>query len=242
MQIRLERVDSHIEIVVADTGIGIRREFIPRIFDRFSQADSTATRKLGGLGLGLAIVRHIVELHGGTVEAFSAGEGQGSTFRVLLPVMIVHAKPPENGRQHPTTARTEPLGRLGDLHDVRIVAVDDEEDSLTLLKTVLESAGADVTAVTSPQQALATIREIRPDVAILDLGMPEIDGYELIRRIRSSPDDAVRETPAAALTAFARAEDRTRALQCGFEMHLSKPVDPAELVASVATLVRRRKA
>ena len=241
VQVRLERVNSHIEIVVADTGIGIRREFLPRIFDRFSQAESATTRKQGGLGLGLAIVRHIVELHGGTVEAVSAGENQGTTFRVRLPLMIVHAKHGESGRQHPTTERMAPLHQLGDLKDVRVFAVDDEEDSLALLKTVLEAAGAQVTAVSSPQIALGEIGRVHPDVVLLDLGMPEIDGFELIRRIRESSDEKVRRTPAAALTAFARAEDRTKALQSGFEMHLSKPIDPAELVASIATLVRRSK-
>jgi PAS domain S-box-containing protein len=242
VQILLERVNSHVEIVVADTGVGIRREFLPCIFDRFSQAESSTTRKLGGLGLGLAIVRHIVELHGGTVDAFSAGENQGTTVRVRLPLMVVHTQPAEDGRQPPTSERLEPLHELGDLQGVRVFAVDDEEDSLVLLKTVLEAAGARVTAVASPQRALGEIGDANPDVVLLDLGMPEIDGFELIRRIRASSDEGVRRTPAAALTAFARSEDRTKALQSGFEMHLTKPIDPAELVASVATLVRRGRA
>ena len=242
VQLRVERVNSHLEIAVADTGIGIRREFLPRIFDRFSQAESATTRTSGGLGLGLAIVRHIVELHGGTVEAFSAGENQGATFCVRLPLMIVHAQSPgEGGRQHPTTERLEPLEPLDGLSGVRVFAVDDEEDSLVLLRTVLEAAGASVEGSSSPQNAVDAITRAHPDVVLLDLGMPEIDGFELIRRLRNSTDQQVRQTPAAALTAFARAEDRTKALQSGFEMHLSKPIDPAELVASVVTLARRSR-
>jgi PAS domain S-box-containing protein len=239
IQVRLERVNSHVEIAVADTGIGIRREFLPRIFDRFSQADSATTRKLGGLGLGLAIVRHLVELHGGTVEALSAGEHQGATFRVRLPLMIVHPQPADGGREHPTTDRLEPLHALRGLSGVRVFAVDDEEDSLTMLTTVLEAAGATVEGSSSPATVVDAIARAHPDVVLLDLGMPEIDGFELIRRIRSSSDEQVRQIPAAALTAFARAEDRTKALQSGFEMHLAKPIDPAELVASVVTLSRR---
>jgi CheY-like chemotaxis protein len=241
IQVRVERVNSHTEIVVADTGVGIRREFLPRIFDRFTQAESSTTRKLGGLGLGLAIVRHLVELHGGTVEAFSAGEDQGATFRVKLPLMIVHAQPVESSRQHPTVERLEPLSALSGLTGVRVFAVDDEEDSLLLMKTVLEAAGASVEGVSSPQEAVDAISQVHPDVVLLDLGMPDIDGFELIRRIRASSDEGVRRVPAAALTAFARAEDRTKALQSGFEMHLAKPIDPAELVASVVTLARRSR-
>jgi CheY-like chemotaxis protein len=175
------------------------------------------------------------------VEAFSAGENQGTTFRVQLPTMILPAKPETTARQHRATERIQPLQLLADLHNVRVLAVDDEQDALALLTTVLETAGAHVTAVGSPHGAVERISESRPDVVLLDLGMPEIDGFELMKRIRSSTDDAVRRVPAAALTAFARAEDRTKALQCGFEMHLAKPIDPAELVASVAMLARRSK-
>jgi signal transduction histidine kinase len=237
----LERVNSHVEIVVSDTGIGIRPDFLPYVFERFRQAEAGTTRKTGGLGLGLAIVRHIVEMHGGTVHAASAGEGAGATFRVRLPVMIVHPEGLDPAREHPRTERMEPLPGFADLRGIRVLAIDDEEDALTLLRVVLESAGAEVTTLVSPLLALDRIEAVRPHVLVLDLGMPEMDGFELIARIRASANPDVKDVPAAALTAFARSEDRTKALRSGFEMHLSKPVDPAELVASVATLVRRAR-
>jgi signal transduction histidine kinase/CheY-like chemotaxis protein len=241
IQVRVERVDSHIEIVVSDTGAGIRPDFLPFVFERFRQAESGITRKTGGLGLGLAIVRHIVEMHGGTVHADSAGEGQGATFRVRLPMMIVH--PPSDGSrpEHPRAQRRAALGALSDLSGIRVLAIDDEEDALTLLRVVLEMAGAEVTTFGSPVAALERIAAVKPQVMIVDLGMPQMDGFEFICRVRASTDPAVRDVPAAALTAFARSEDRTKALRCGFEMHLAKPVDPAELVASVETLARRTR-
>jgi PAS domain S-box-containing protein len=239
VQVRLERVDSHIEFVVSDTGIGIRRDFLPHVFERFRQADAGTTRKTGGLGLGLSIVRHIVEMHGGSVNATSDGEGQGSTFRVRLPLMIVHEHGIRETREHPRTDKRGPLTKLGNLGGVRVVAIDDEEDALGLLRAVLETAGAEVTTVASATEGLERLSELRPDVLVVDLGMPEMDGFEFITRLRNSDDAAIRDLPAAALTAFARADDRTRALESGFEMHLAKPVDPGELVASVATLVRR---
>jgi PAS domain S-box-containing protein len=238
VQVRLELVNSHVEIVVSDTGVGIRPDFLPYVFERFRQAEAGTTRKTGGLGLGLAIVRHIVEMHGGTVEASSAGEGKGATFRVRLPLMIVHPQTVEVRREHPRSERVTPLASLGDLQGVRVVAVDDEEDALILLRAVLETAGGVVTTFSSPVQALARLADVRPQVLVIDLGMAEMDGFELIRRIRAS-ESGIRDIPAAALTAFARSEDRTKALRSGFEMHLAKPVDPAELVASVATLARR---
>jgi PAS domain S-box-containing protein len=239
VQVRLERVNSHVEIVVSDTGIGIPQDFLPHVFERFRQADSGSTRKAGGLGLGLAIVRHIVEMHGGTVDASSPGEGQGATFRVRLPLMIVHPAPLETRREHPRSERRPALTALGDLHGIHVLAIDDEEDALTLLRVVLETAGAEVTTFRSPLAALERLEEVKPHVLVVDLGMPEMDGFELITRVRQSTNAAVRKIPAAALTAFARSEDRTKALRSGFEMHLAKPVDPGELVASVATLARR---
>jgi PAS domain S-box-containing protein len=239
VQVRLERVNSHVEIVVSDTGIGIRPDFLPFVFERFRQEEGGTTRKTGGLGLGLAIVRHIVEMHGGTVEASSAGEGQGATFRVRLPLMIMHPVAAETKREHPRTERREALTGLADLRGIHVVAIDDEADALALLRVVLETAGAEVTTFSSPLTALEQIADVKPHVLVVDLGMPEMDGFELIRRIRQSTDPAVRILPAAALTAFARSEDRTKALRSGFEMHLAKPVDPGELVASVATLARR---
>jgi PAS domain S-box-containing protein len=238
VQVRLESVNSHVEISVSDTGIGIRPDFLPYVFERFRQGESGTTRKSGGLGLGLAIVRHIVEMHGGTVEASSAGEGQGATFRVRLPLMIVAPEAKQTRREHPRTEWPQALTTLGDLRGIHVMAIDDEEDALTLLRVVLETAGAQVTTVASSTAALQRIEEVQPNVLVIDLGMPEMDGFELIRRIRSA-GPAIRDLPAAALTAFARSEDRTKALRSGFEMHLSKPVDPGELVASVATLARR---
>jgi CheY-like chemotaxis protein len=181
-------------------------------------------------------------MHGGTVDASSEGEGKGATFHVRLPLMIVHPDALNPRREHPQTERREALTGLGNLTGIHVLAIDDEEDALTLLRVVLEAAGAEVTAFASPLIALERISEVRPHVLVVDLGMPAIDGFELIRRIRNSTDPRVRSVPAAALTAFARSEDRTKALQSGFEMHLSKPVDPGELVASVATLARRVRA
>ena len=241
VQLRVERINSHVEIVVSDTGAGITADFIPHVFERFRQADAGLTRTTGGLGLGLAIVRHIVEMHGGSVEAASAGEGQGATFTVRLPLMIVRPGRVETPREHPRTERTLSRVELADLRGVRVLAVDDEEDALSVLREALEAAGAEVTTLGSPVHAIERIGQVRPDVIVLDLGMPEVDGFELITNIRQSTDPAVRDVPAAALTAFARSEDRIRALRSGFEMHLAKPVDPGELVAAVATLAKRAR-
>jgi PAS domain S-box-containing protein len=241
VQVRVERVNSHVEIVVSDTGIGIPLDFLPYVFERFRQAEAGTTRKTGGLGLGLAIVRHIVEMHGGTVQASSDGEGAGATFRVRLPLMIIHPQGLDARREHPRSERTAAPVELGDLNGARIVGIDDDADALTLLRVVLEAAGADVTTVSAPRDAIERIEDVKPHVIVVDLGMPDIDGFELIRRIRASPHAHVRDVPAIALTAFARSDDRTRVLRSGFEMHLAKPVDPAELVASIATLVRRTR-
>jgi PAS domain S-box-containing protein len=241
VQVRVERVNSHVEIIVSDTGIGIRPDFLPYVFERFRQADAGTTRKSGGLGLGLAIVRHIVEMHGGSVEASSAGEGQGATFTVKMPLMIVYPQRAGVPREHPRTERRAPVLELADLSGVHVLAIDDEEDALVLMREILEAAGATVTTLGTPVGAIERIEAAGPDVLVVDLGMPEIDGFDLIARIRSSPNPAVRDVPAAALTAFARAEDRTKVLRSGFEMHLAKPVDPGELVASIATLARRAR-
>jgi PAS domain S-box-containing protein len=240
VQIQLARVNSHIEIVVSDTGIGIAPEFLPHVFDRFRQADSRFTRQHGGLGLGLAICRHLIELHGGLIHATSDGEGLGSTFRVELPTMIVHAdRVLEAPREHPRTDRSTIDRTPGRLNGIHVLAVDDESDALTLLREILQQAGAHVTTSSSAAEVLDAIQMAVPDVLITDIGMPEIDGFELIRRIRQSPDRAIRHIPAAALTAYARSEDRTRTLRSGFQMHLSKPIDPSELVAAVEALVGR---
>ena len=242
VQVRLERVNSHIELIVSDTGVGIKPEFLPYVFERFRQADSVTSRRTGGLGLGLAIVRHIIEMHGGTADAASAGEGHGATFTIRLPLMIVQPERVSSRREHPRTERLLPLTALEDLAGVCVVAIDDEADALSLLRVVLETAGATVATFASPVEALSRLPALNAHALVVDLGMPDMNGFEFIRRVRSSSDPAVRQLPAAALTAFARSEDRTKALRSGFEMHLSKPVDPGELVASVLTLVRRTQA
>ena len=239
VQARVERVNSHIDIVVSDTGVGIAPEFLPFVFERFRQADAGTTRKTGGLGLGLSIVRHIVEMHGGSVQVVSEGEGKGATFRVRLPLMIVHGAGIRETREHPRTEKQTPLTGLGNLSGIRVMAIDDENDALSLLRIVLETAGAEVFTLASAREGLDRLASVDPDALVVDLGMPEMDGFEFIARVRASDDPHVRDIPAAALTAFARADDRTKALRSGFEMHMTKPVDPGELVASVATLVRR---
>ncbi len=241
VQVRLERINSHVELIVSDTGAGIKPEFLPYVFERFRQGDAGTTRKTGGLGLGLSIVRHIIEMHGGTVEAMSQGENRGATFCVRLPLMIVQPEEFTEPREHPRTERPARLTGLGNLTGVRVLAIDDDEDALSLLRVVLETAGADVTTLSSAAAGLERIETIRPDAVIVDLGMPGMDGFEFITRLRAGSDPQIRDVPAAALTAFARSDDRTKALRSGFEMHLAKPVDPAELVASVTTLVRRSR-
>jgi PAS domain S-box-containing protein len=239
VQVRLERVNSHVEIVVSDTGAGIPPDFLPHIFERFRQADSGTTREHGGIGLGLAIVRHLVELHGGTIHAASGGHEKGSTFRVRLPIMIVHHEERLERRVHPTTNLARRETQLPDLGGLSVLAVDDDADARSLVSETLQSRGARVVAVESAQDALDTLQRARPDIVIADIGMAHSDGFDLIKRIRQSSDPAVREVPAAALTAYARAEDRMKVLQSGFQMHLAKPVDPAELIVAVASLAKR---
>ena len=239
VQLRLQRVNSHVEVSVSDTGIGIREDFLPHLFERFRQGDSTTTRIHGGLGLGLAIARRIVELHGGRIAAVSPGEGKGATFRVELPVMIVHAEVDSSPRVHPHSEARVSAAEFPTLPDICVLVVDDDPDALGLVREILESAGARVRTATSARSALESIEESVPDVMVSDLGMPGMDGYELIQRIRQAEGPA-RELPTAALTAYARSEDRAKALRLGFEMHLSKPIDPSELIAAVASLARRR--
>jgi len=240
VQVLLQRVNSSVEIAVSDTGIGIRPDFLPHIFERFRQADSGSARTTGGLGLGLAIARHLVEAHGGTIQAASPGVGAGATFRVRLPLMIVHQAPLER-RVHPRTQAAPPATDLPDLSTVRVLVVDDEPDATALVREILEAVGADVATADSALAALGHITVYRPDVLIADLGMPVMDGFELISRIRALPERALSEIPAAALTAYARSEDRIKALDRGFQLHLAKPVDPTELVVAIASLVRRAR-
>ena len=241
VQVRLERVNSHVEIIVSDTGQGIAPEFLPHVFDRFRQADQRTTRQHGGMGLGLAIVKNLVEMHGGSVNAASPGKGEGATFTVQLPVVPVYQVDPEGGRVHPAARDLMPLRESGDrLDGLTILIVDDEPDTRELLKTGLENCGALVTVASSSAEALEAIQTELPDVLISDIGMPGEDGYDLIRRLRSLPPERGGKIPAIALTAYARVEDRMKALRSGYQMHVPKPVELAELVAVAASLVNRR--
>ena len=234
VQVLLQRVNSHIELSVTDTGIGIPASFLPQVFDRFSQRDSSTTRSHGGLGLGLAICKQLIELHGGSIRVASAGEGHGSTFSVELPVSLMQAG---DAREHPSVetevADSLALPRLDGVH---VFAIDDEPDARELLTRVLEGQGAVVTVFSCAQDVLTALESTRPSVIVSDVGMPGTDGYQLIRGLRASESRDSR-IPALALTAFARAEDRKRSLQAGFQAHLAKPFDVAELVLLVAALV-----
>jgi PAS domain S-box-containing protein len=242
VEVRTQREGSHVLLTVQDTGKGIPQDFLPYAFERFRQADSTSTRVHGGLGLGLAIVRHLVELHGGTVSVASEGEGCGATFSVRLPLRAVATV--TTGDEGPPGARQErerrQLGREDPLRGLRVMVVDDEPDARELLVALLEHHGAVVRAAASVDEALPLLERERPDVLVSDIGMPGADGYELIRRVRACDAAAGGVTPAAALTGFARPEDGRRALEAGFNTHLCKPVDPVELVETVETLARSR--
>jgi PAS domain S-box-containing protein len=240
VQVSLERVNSQVEIAVTDTGAGIEPEFLPHVFERFRQADQRTTRQHGGLGLGLAIVRHLVELHGGSVRADSGGEGTGSTFTVRLPVAPIHRREGAGTRVHPAARDMLPAHECPErLDGLRVLVVDDEEDARELLAAGLGQCGADVTTVSSAQEALGALARGQFSVLVSDIGMPGEDGYELIRRVRALPAEGGGRTPAVAVTAYARTEDRLRAMRAGFEMHVSKPVELTELIVVVANLARR---
>jgi PAS domain S-box-containing protein len=239
VQVRLERVNSHVEIVVSDSGVGIPAEFLPHVFERFRQADASIGRSHGGLGLGLAISRHLVELQGGRIFAESDGPGTGATFRVELPVRSVYAAEPAAGREHPDAPLAPASITVPRLDGIRILAVDDDRDALELVREILEATGATITTADSGHAALDKIARGSFDVLVADLGMPDMNGFDLIEEIRRSGDAHVRNIPAAALTAFARSDDRTRALRSGFQMHLAKPIEPGELMAAAATLARQ---
>ena len=241
VQVRLKRVNNQVELTVSDNGIGISPEFLPHLFERFSQADAGINRLHGGLGLGLAISRHLVELQGGRIFAHSDGPGKGSTFRIQLPVRSAQAALTEGSPARPATVGAPDMPAVPDLNGVHILVVDDDQDALALSREILEATGAAVTTADSGPAALEKLRRGRTNVLIADLAMPRMDGFELIERVRSSEEVRVREIPAAALTAFARSEDRVRALRSGFQVHLSKPIDPAELMAAAAALARSTK-
>ena len=243
VQIRLEHFNSHVVTTVSDTGKGIPPDFLPYVFDRFRQADSSITRLHGGLGLGLAIVRQLVDLHGGSVQAQSPGEGKGATFSFELPLIIAHGSGrfPMNAEEAQATnaALQIGVGASPVLAGLSVLVVDDDADARELLRAILEQRGAHVTTAASAAQAYETLEWLKPDVIISDIGMPGEDGYSLIRNVRLKE---ARERdgwkPAIALTAHARVEDRLRALSAGYQAHVAKPVEPAELVAVIASLVR----
>ena len=239
--VRLERADSNLEITISDTGQGIARELLPYVFDRFRQSDSSSSRTHGGLGLGLAIVRQLVELHGGTVSAESPGEGEGSTFKVRLPVRGVRHEPDDRANcvvKIPDEVLTKPVPSLDGMN---VLVVDDDWDSRELVTVVLKASGAEVVSVTSAIEALRELALRRFDVLLSDIGMAEMDGYALISQIRQLPAERGGKIPAAALTAYAGIENQRRALSAGYQVHIPKPIGPSELITAVARLAEHKK-
>jgi PAS domain S-box-containing protein len=238
VQVLLQRVNSHIELSVADTGIGISAGFLPHVFERFSQKDSSTHREYGGLGLGLAIAKQLVDLHGGSIHAKSMGEGHGATFVVVLPLIMLAQHTDRSARVHPTAEDLPEAVPVPKLDGVRALVVDDEADARELIQRVLEKQGASVTLAGSAEEALRMLQSYQPDVLISDIGMPGMDGYQFMKRMRAGEPGQLR-TPALALTAFARADDRKHAILAGYQAHLAKPFDMAELAIVVAGLVGR---
>jgi PAS domain S-box-containing protein len=239
VEVSLERVDSQLQLKVRDSGVGINPEFLPFVFDRFSQANTTSERKFGGLGLGLAIVRHLVELHGGTAQADSPGEGQGATFTVTLPVKAVRDETSEIERAAPAARHAGSLADAITLDGLRVMIVDDEAETRDLLTAMLTRRGAEVKACASAAEALEEIEQWRPLVLVSDIGMPDEDGYALIGKLRALGAKRGGDVPAVALTAYARSEDRMRALASGFQMHVPKPIEAGELIVVIASLAGR---
>ena len=231
--VNVSQVGPTVEIAVSDTGEGINKEFMPYVFDRFRQADSTTTRQHGGLGLGLAIARHLVEIHGGTIKAESLGEGRGSTFTIRLPLFEMAAVATTSGDTQPRLTRAPQL-----LSGLKVLLVDDDSDTLKLMATALTKRQANVTAVSSANEAIRAITLNRPDVLVSDIAMPDEDGYGLIEKVRRL-ENGESEIPAVAITAYAKDEDRERALSSGFQIYLAKPVELTELISVVARAARR---
>ncbi|HEY5676249.1 MAG TPA: ATP-binding protein, partial [Myxococcales bacterium] len=237
VELRIERVRSEVQLTVQDTGAGIARPYLAHVFNRFWQADSSMTRAQGGLGLGLAIVRHLVEVHGGTVAAESEGEGHGARFSVRMPLRAVAPDAPAPAREgaQEVAARAPEAPARDLLAGLDVLVVDDEADARDLVAAVLSSCGASVRTAASVDEAIALLQQQRPNVLLSDIGLPTEDGFALIRRVR----EIDRDVPAAALTAYAGADDRRRALVAGFQAHVSKPVEPSELALLVASLAGR---
>ena len=238
VQVQLQRVRSQIEITVSDTGQGIAPALLPHVFDRFRQGDSGSTRPQGGLGLGLALVRSLVELHGGTVSATSDGPGAGATFVVRLPVMLAGAAAPALGAD-PAAGHAGATASELALDGLRVLVVDDDPMAVELTRELLGRAGADVQGCGTAVEALETLRQWRPDVLLSDIEMPHVDGYGLVRQVRALDPADGGKTPAVAVSAYSRPENRVRSLRAGFNMHVSKPVEPSELIAIVASLAGR---
>ena len=245
VQIHVRRAGSQVEIAVSDTGEGIRPEVLPFVFDRFRQADSSSTRPHAGLGLGLAIVRHIVELHGGTVHAASDGPGRGATFRLRLPISVAAAEPATAAHSHPAapaiTTGSLAVGTLPDLAGTTILVVEDDADAREMVAYLLRQRHADVVACGSVAEALREFDRRQPDVLLSDIEMPQRDGFALIAAVRARPAAEGGDVPAAALTAYSRPEDRAASMMAGYDAHLSKPVDLHELIATVVRLRARRR-
>ncbi|HEY2759187.1 MAG TPA: response regulator, partial [Pirellulales bacterium] len=225
---------------VADTGEGIPPSFLPYVFDRFRQADASSTRNHGGLGLGLAIVKQLVELHGGSVRVKSPGESHGSSFIVALPLTVIHSPADLHDRLHPKAlSPVLPSVSSVRLDGIKVMVVDDQTDAQSLIRCVLEECGAKVITCSSATEALPVLELEKPAVLLSDIGMPGVDGYEFLRKVRALGPDRGGHLPAVALTAFARSEDRTRALLSGYLVHITKPVEPTELAATIAAIVGR---
>jgi PAS domain S-box-containing protein len=237
--VRLSRGPAHVEIQVQDTGDGITASFLPHVFERFRQADPSSTRRQGGLGLGLSIVRQLVELHGGMVEAHSAGQGQGATFTVRLPLVAPRPDAAEPVRVQPSPGLSLPVNYPKELRGRRILVVDDDTDTREFLTTLLQEGGAQVSSAASATQALTLLNQEQPDLLISDIGMPEMDGYAFIREVRRGAPERGGRVPAVALTAYAREQDRTAALLAGFDTHVAKPLNPSELLGVAVSLLRR---
>lgn len=235
VDVLLERVNSHLEITVRDNGVGIAPDFLPLVFDRFRQGDASTTRTHGGLGLGLSIVKNLIELHGGTVRVKSGGANQGSTFIITLPLAPVRSIESGERRESHTAIECDEAHLQG----IKVLVVDDEADARQLLHRVLSQCKADVVTVGSAAEALAAVSDYRPDVLVSDIGMPDMDGYQFMRRLRLLSIDEGGKTPAIALTAFARTEDRTRSMLAGYQVHIAKPIETQELLAAVGSLAGR---
>jgi CheY-like chemotaxis protein len=238
IEVRLERLENKALLIVSDTGQGIDPEFLPRIFDRFRQGDSSSRRQQGGLGLGLAIIKHLVELHGGAIYAYSRGIGQGSDFMITLPLGAQQGDV-EAGGVWPIRPEKQTDTRASSLRGAKVLVVDDDHDTREILSVMLTRYGPEVRAAASAAEAMEIFSQWKPDVLVSDIGMPIEDGYALIRKVRALSPEEGGEVPAIALTAFAGVSDKESALAAGFQQHLSKPVEPVQLAKVVARILGR---